>query len=223
MLILFQTDAPFASFFLNQILPTFHHNSLSQSNNQPSLLYSSIDQLPSLDPELYKSLTYIKHYDGDIDDFNLTFSVDENILGELVTYELIPGGKTISVTKENKISYVHLMAHFRIIYQINQQCTAFVKGFRSIIPSEWLAMFSTNELQRLISGDNTPIDLNDLRKNTKYYGGFHNNHRCIKWFWQILNNDFTNEELGLLLKFVTSCSKPPLLGWANLQPAFSIR
>lgn len=94
-------DAPFASFFLNQILPPFH-NSSSQTNNQPSLLYSSIDQLPSLDPELYKSLTYIKHYEGDVEDFNLTFSVNENILGELVTYELIPCGKSISVTKENK-------------------------------------------------------------------------------------------------------------------------
>lgn len=207
---------------MNQILPPFHNNS-SQSNNQPSLLYSSIDQLPSLDPELYKSLTYIKHYEGDVEDFNLTFSVNENILGKLVTYELIPCGKSINVTQENKISYVHLMAHFRMHRQIDEQCNAFVKGFRSLISSEWLAMFSTPELQRLISGDNIPIDLNDLRRNTKYYGGFHNNHRVIVWFWNLLENDFSNEELGLLLKFVTSCSKPPLLGFANLQPPFSIR
>lgn len=107
--------------------------------------------------------------------------------------------------------------------QIDEQCNAFVKGFRSIISPDWLAMFSTPELQRLISGDNIPIDLNDLRRNTKYYGGFHNNHRLIVWLWDILDNDFTNEELGLLLKFVTSCSKPPLLGFAHLQPSFSIR
>lgn len=82
-------------------------------NNQPSLLYSSIDQLPSLDPELYKSLCYIKHYAGDVEDFNLTFSLNENILGELKETELIPCGRTINVTKENKLKYIHLMAHFR--------------------------------------------------------------------------------------------------------------
>lgn len=45
----------------------------------------------------------------------------------------------------------------------------------------------------------------------------------INWFWDILQNEFSNEELGLLLKFVTSCSKPPLLGFTHLQPPFTIR
>lgn len=42
-------DVPFAPFFLSQIL-----------GHTRSATYSSIDELPSLDPELYKSLTYIK-------------------------------------------------------------------------------------------------------------------------------------------------------------------
>jgi len=42
-------DVPFASFFLSQIL-----------GQQHSATYSSMDELPSLDPELYKSLTYVK-------------------------------------------------------------------------------------------------------------------------------------------------------------------
>lgn len=216
-------DAPFASFFLNQLLPSQHNMTTGSALNQTSLLYSSIDQLPSLDAELYKSLTYIKHYDGDVADLNLTFSLMEDRLGQLVTFELIPGGKSINVTKENKIAYIHLMAHFRMRKQIDEQCNAFVRGFRTIVSPDWLSMFSTPELQRLISGDNTPIDLIDLRRNTRYYGGFHNNHRLINWFWDILQNDLTNEELGLFLKFVTSCSKPPLLGFAYLQPPFTIR
>lgn len=187
------------------------------------MLYSSIDQLPSLDPELYKSLTYIKHYDGDVADLNLTFSLMDDRLGQLVTYELIPGGRSVPVTKENKIAYIHLMAHFRMHRQIDEQCAAFVRGFRAVVAPAWLAMFSAPELQRLISGDNTPVDLADLRCHTRYYGGFHNNHRLINWFWDILQNEFSNEELSLLLKFVTSCSKPPLLGFAHLQPPFTIR
>jgi len=46
------------------------------------------------------------------------------------------------------------MAFFRMHTQISEQSTAFIRGFRSIINPEWLALFSTNELQRLISGKN---------------------------------------------------------------------
>lgn len=205
-------DVPFASFFLSQVL-----------GQQQSALYSWIDELPSLDPELYKNLTYVKHYDGDVSDLGLTFSVDEDMMGRIVSHELLPGGRSMAVTKENRINYIHLMAHFRMHTQIKEQTAAFIRGFRAIISPEWLSIFSTPELQRLISGDNNPIDLNDLKKHTKYYGGFHGSHRVVCWLWDILQNDFTPQEHRKFLKFVTSCSKPPLLGFAHLEPPFSVR
>ena len=42
-------DVPFAPFFLSLLL-----------SRQHSALYSSIDELPSLDPDLYKNLNYVK-------------------------------------------------------------------------------------------------------------------------------------------------------------------
>ncbi|XP_072271473.1 ubiquitin-protein ligase E3B [Pyxicephalus adspersus] len=205
-------DVPFASFFLSQLLG--HHH---------SIFYSSVDELPSLDSEFYKNLTSIKRYDGDISDLGLTLSYDEDVMGQLVCHELVPGGKSIAVTNENKISYIHLMAHFRMHTQIKNQTAALIGGFRSIIRPEWIRMFSAPELQRLISGDNAEIDLDDLKKHTVYYGGFHGSHRVIIWLWDILANDFTSEEKAMFLKFVTSCSRPPLLGFAYLKPPFSIR
>lgn len=62
-----------------------------------------------------------------------------------------------------RISYIHLMAHFRMHTQIKEQTAAFIRGFRSIINPEWLHMFSTPEVQRLVSGDNAEIDLDDLK------------------------------------------------------------
>nr|XP_013801839.1 PREDICTED: ubiquitin-protein ligase E3B isoform X4 [Apteryx mantelli mantelli] len=205
-------DVPFASFFLSQLLG--HHH---------SVFYSSVDELPSLDSEFYKNLTSIKRYDGDISDLGLTLSYDEDVMGQLVCHELVPGGKTIPVTNENKISYIHLMAHFRMHTQIKSQTAALISGFRSIIKPEWIRMFSAPELQRLISGDNAEIDLEDLKKHTVYYGGFHGSHRVIIWLWDILANDFSPDERAMFLKFVTSCSRPPLLGFAYLKPPFSIR
>uniref|UniRef100_A0A8C4ICG8 Ubiquitin-protein ligase E3B n=1 Tax=Dicentrarchus labrax TaxID=13489 RepID=A0A8C4ICG8_DICLA len=164
-----------------------------------------------------------ERYDGDVGDLGLTLSYDEDVMGQLVCHELIPGGKTMPVTNENKISYIHLMAHFRMHTQIKEQTAAFIRGFRSIINPEWLHMFSTPEVQRLVSGDNAEIDLDDLKKHTVYYGGFHSSHRVIIWLWDILSSDFTAEERAMFLKFVTSCSRPPLLGFAYLKPPFSIR
>jgi len=205
-------DVPFASFFLTQVLGHDH-----------SALYSYLDEMPSSDPELHKNLTYVKHYEGDVEDLGLTFSFDQDIMGKIVTHELIPGGRSINVTNTNRISYIHHMAHFKMHRQIATQVAAFRNGFRSVIQPDWLSLFSGPEVQRLISGDNSPIDLKDLRRNTSYYGGFHDSHRVVTWLWEVLEKDFTDKEKSMFLKFVTSCSKPPLLGFENLEPPFSIR
>jgi ubiquitin-protein ligase E3 B len=206
-------DVPFAQFFLSQVINQHSHTGA----------YSCIDELPSLDPELYKNLTFVKHYDCDVSELELTFTCDEDVLGRVVTHELVPGGKVIQVTSDNRIEYIHKMAHFRMKTQIQHQVDAFRKGFRTIINPDWLSLFSTPEVQRLVSGDTNKIDLKDLRKNTQYYGGFHDKHRVISWLWEILEKDFTENERRLFLKFVTSCSSPPLLGFVNLEPPFSIR
>ncbi|XP_037044995.1 ubiquitin-protein ligase E3B [Bradysia coprophila] len=205
-------DVPFASFFMSQLL-----------GQTQQVFYSCMDELPSLDTELYRSLTFIKHYQSDVAELDLTFSVDEDQMGKIVTHELHPGGRAQPVTNDNKINYIHYMAYFRMHTQIREQTAAFIRGFRSIVIPDWLLLFSTPELQRLISGDTAPLDLKDLRKHTQYYGGFHDSHRVVSWLWDILSRDFTEEERKLFLKFVTSCSKPPLLGFAHLEPPFSIR
>lgn len=204
-------EVHFASFFLTQLI------------GSRGTLYSCIDELPSLDEQLFRSLSYIKQYEGDVADLQLTFSCDEDEMGQVTTYELTPGGSLDPVTNSNKILYIHSMALFKMHTQIKKQSMAFNRGFKSVIKQPWMGMFSGPELQRLISGDTSDIDLADMRANTIYYGGYHNNHKVIKWFWDILANEFSREERALLLKFCTSCSKPPLLGFSYLEPAFSIR
>jgi len=205
-------DVPFASFFLTQVLGHDHTS-----------LYSYFDEMSSSDPELYKNLTYVKHYEGDVEDLGLTFSFDQDVMGRIVTHELVAGGRSVDVNNRNRILYIHMMADFKMHKQIKNQTAAFRKGFRSVVPDDWLSLFSGPEVQRLISGDNTPVDLKDLRRNTSYYGGFHDSHKVVVWLWEILEKDFNDKEKGGFLKFVTSCSKPPLLGFYHLEPPFSIR
>jgi len=44
----------------------------------------------------------VQHYEGDVCDLDLTFSYDEDTMGKIVTHELVPGGRAIPVTNDNK-------------------------------------------------------------------------------------------------------------------------
>lgn len=73
-------------------------------------------------------------------------------------------------------------------------------------------MFNSKELQVLISGAEIPVDVEDLKQHTNYAGGYSEDHPTIKLFWKVVDN-FSDIQKCQLLKFVTSCSRPPLLGF----------
>ena len=52
-------------------------------------------------------------------------------------------------------------------------------------------------------------------------GAYSSDHETIKLFWEVLR-DFNEKQKQDLLKFVTSCSHAPLLGFSELHPPFSI-
>lgn len=91
----------------------------------------------------------------------------------------------------------------------------------NVIDLDWIRMFAPRELQILISGTLNPVDLEDLRKHTNYSGGYADDHPAIKCFWKVVD-EFNDTQRRQLLKFVTSCSRPPLLGFKNLHPPFCI-
>lgn len=40
---------------------------------------------------------------GDVSDLDLTFSVDEDVMGKIIFHELVPGGRLQPVTNENRL------------------------------------------------------------------------------------------------------------------------
>ncbi|KAK3607654.1 hypothetical protein CHS0354_010642 [Potamilus streckersoni] len=201
-------ELPFASFFLSKILSR-HSGDLD------------IHHLASLDPQMYKNLLFLKHYDGSVEDLGLDFSTVESQFGETKMEELKPGGRNIPVTSSNRIEYIHLMADYKINKQIRPHCIAFRRGLSDLINLEWLRMFDHHELQVLISGAPVPIDLDDMKRHTHYSGGYTDDHPVIQVFWKVVEQ-FTEDQKRKLLKFVTSCSRPPLLGFKDLYPALAI-
>ncbi|QRW00494.1 HECT-domain (ubiquitin-transferase) [Ceratobasidium sp. AG-Ba] len=186
------------------------------------LAKSYIDDLASLDPELYQGLMFLKNYKGNPEELSLNFTVTDEYFGELVVTNLVPGGADRPVTAENKFAYILMVAHHRLKTQIRKQSDAFMEGLTDIINPKWLRMFNQKELQMLIGGTADPIDLDDLRANVVYGGLYDESHEVIRMFWKVVK-DFNQDERRGLLRFVTSCSRPPLLGFKELNPRFAIR
>ncbi|XP_072956198.1 E3 ubiquitin-protein ligase UPL7 [Typha angustifolia] len=183
--------------------------------------YSFLDELSTVDSELYRNLMYLKHFDGDVVELSLDFTVTEELCGKRVVTELKPGGKNVSVTNENKLQYVHAMADYKLNRRILPFANAFYRGLSDLISPSWLSLFNANEFNQLLSGGRNDINIDDLRSNTKYTGGYSESSRTVKLFWEVVKG-FKPTEKCMLLKFVTSCSRAPLLGFKYLQPPFTI-
>ena len=177
---------------------------------------NTLDDLRGLDPEYYRHLNGLRRMSAeDIAGLGLSFELTRG--GE--TVELMPGGSSIPVTKSNAIRYVHLVAHRKLNVDSAAQTSAFLRGFRDLIPAAWVRLFSANELQKLISGDDTVkgIDVAGLRAATVYAGGYHPSQPIMQWFWEVVE-EFTPSQQRDFLKFMTSCSRQPLLGFQALVP-----
>jgi len=181
-------NVAFASFFLAKWL-----------GKQESFL----DDLESLDPELYKGLIFFKHYTGDL---HLNFTVNIEDSGIHKTIDLIPDGSNVAVTCENRLQFINLMSQYRVSERIELQSKAFVDGFLEVIDSRWLRLFNQSELQALFKP--VDIDLRDLRKHTGYDGQYNDAHSTIIAFWEVLQSFNPDQQRGLL-EFVTENGQPP--------------
>jgi len=170
--------------------------------------------IEDVDPDYYKSLKWILENDISSAGLDLTFSYEFDKFGQFVTEDLVPNGRNIPVTEENKKEYVHLICNHKMARGIKAQIENFLSGFFELIPKSLIAIFDSKELELLISGL-PDIDIVDLKENTEYHG-FDSNSQVIRWFWEILE-DMDSTQRANLLQFVTGTSKVPLEGFSVLR------
>ncbi|PRQ70668.1 hypothetical protein AAT19DRAFT_10825 [Rhodotorula toruloides] len=185
---------------------------------------SYLDDLASLDPELYNGLLKLKNYPGNVEeDLALNFTITEEDFGVSRSIDLIPGGSEIPVTNDNRMQYIVLVSNYRLNVQIAPQCRAFYQGLFEIVNPRWLHMFNQSELAILVGGTEEVIDIDDLKANTVYSGfAEEENTPTIRAFWDVVES-FDKDQRAKLVKFVTACERPPLLGFGQLNPKFAIR
>ena len=188
--------------------------------------HNALDDLKCIDYDLWKNLMALREMGEEVSSLGLTFEVTSNVnasgewLGEMKrSVELCYKGSTTAVSSANCIQYIHMLANFRLNVETARATKAFLRGFRDIIPAAWVRMFSARELQKLVGGDTSMqgIDVVDFMSVVVYAGGYNIQQPYIQSFWEVVN-DFTPEQQRALLRFCTSCSRQPLLGFKALSP-----
>ena len=180
----------------------------------------TFDDLESVDSSLYENLKkFLDMKPEDIEYVGLDFTASQNLLGETVETELVPGGADKTVTGDNLSEYLEVYFKYLILERIKPQVNELLLGFYDVVPEPLLTVFDYQEIELMMCGLPT-IDMNDWKKHTKYTGSFErskaNNNPC-RWFWDIVTNEFDQEMRARLLQFVTGTSGVPSRGFSVLQ------
>jgi E3 ubiquitin-protein ligase HUWE1 len=89
----------------------------------------SVKDMESFDPDYYKSLCWM--LDNDITDIiTETFSVEDDEFGVTTVVDLIPNGREIAVTEENKHDYVRLVVEHKLLSSVKEQMSHFLQGMQ---------------------------------------------------------------------------------------------
>ncbi|KAI9441970.1 hypothetical protein BJY52DRAFT_1421070 [Lactarius psammicola] len=146
---------------------------------------SFLDDLTSLDPDLYQGLLFLRHYPENPGVLSLNFTIADK--ARVHPPRVAPPPHKANQTAKRRI----------------------FEGLSVMIDPRWLRMFNPQELQVLSSGMNTPIDTEDLRRNTNYGGLYSDEEPTIRAFWKVVEG-VDAEQRRALLRFVTSVGRPPL-------------
>ena len=172
----------------------------------------SIDDVKEIDSVYYSSLQWILANDieGVVEE---TFSVIREEFGAYVTVDLVPGGREIDVTNENKELYVQAVVDYICGGSVSEQIGAICNGVYELVPKSTLLKFNASELKELVNGKDR-INVNELRESIRYTGGFEGtlDHVTIKCFWAAMES-FSQSTLEDVLRFITGTSKIPLDGF----------
>ncbi|KAL1964283.1 hypothetical protein VTN77DRAFT_7103 [Rasamsonia byssochlamydoides] len=173
----------------------------------------TLQDMEGVDEDFHRNLTWT--LENDIEGVvELTFSVDDEKFGERQTIDLIPDGRNIPVTNENKHKYVELVTEWKIQKRVEEQFNAFISGFNELIPQDLVNVFDERELELLIGGI-ADIDVDDWKKHTDYRG-YTESDEVIQNFWKIIRS-WDAEQKSRLLQFATGTSRIPVNGFKDLQ------
>uniref|UniRef100_A0A3P9MXY5 HECT and RLD domain containing E3 ubiquitin protein ligase 3 n=1 Tax=Poecilia reticulata TaxID=8081 RepID=A0A3P9MXY5_POERE len=116
----------------------------------------SLDDFKELSPTEARSLQQLLDYEGgDVEEtFLLSFAITRENYGMTEIKELIPGGESIAVDKNNRKEFVEAYLRYVFSDSVSEQYSAFSAGFLKVCGGEILSLFQPSELMAMVVGNN---------------------------------------------------------------------
>lgn len=126
--------------------------------------------------------------------------------GSLV--ELIPQGADVPVTLSNRAAYCDAAESYQLA-AYDDAIAAMRRGLGNVVPFRVLAnLFTAREVERMVCGDPS-IDVETLRRHTKYASPFSETHPQIQRFWRVFST-WAPVDRSRYCRFIYGRSRLPL-------------
>ena len=208
---------------LGKILGLAIYNSIILPIRFPNVFYKKLmgvptrlEDLSDIDEELANSLISIRDDPSSIDGAGLVFSIEEEVMGQIVNHDLKPNGENIEVTPENANEYVDLYWNYLLNQKIEKHFDRFQGGFWAVCDKAiFQKLLTFDEIDTLVSGE-AIFDWDELKENTHYADGYTAESQQVKWFWEIFDS-LSQKQKENFLRFSTGTDRAPVGGLANVK------
>ncbi|EQC37606.1 hypothetical protein SDRG_05200 [Saprolegnia diclina VS20] len=162
----------------------------------------TIDDLEAIDSLVVSSMNSIRRIDSDGVDANSFEDVIQETFATLSTdnrtVPIVPGGDAIAVTFENRGAFADGVETYRL-HEFDAAAKFLREGLGLVVPLQVLRLFSWREVEMMVCGS-PAIDM-DLLKECTEYSCCEPTDAHVKWFWEVLCDDFSEESKRMFLKF----------------------
>jgi E3 ubiquitin-protein ligase TRIP12 len=136
-------------------------------------------------------------------------------------YMLPSGSSSGSLNVENLEEYVHHVVEATVKSGIARQMEAFKSGFNEVFPLNKLQVFSEDELDRLLCGEQDTWDFGKLVDHIKFDHGYTSSSPPVINLLEIIQ-EFGSHQRRAFLQFITGSPRLPPGGLAALNPKFTV-
>jgi hypothetical protein len=167
------------------------------------LVGEAVDEtdLAGIDAIVCKQLESVRAWD--LDRFDPSKMRFEFLGSDKVERELVPGGRSMCVTYENRLQYCNAVVAAKL-GEFDAAVEAMRRGVEEVIPSQAVLLFSGRQLEELVCG--SPLfDLELWRKNTDASGV---SPATVALFWRVMAT-LTQKELSGFVRFAWGRSRLP--------------
>lgn len=177
----------------------------------------TLEDFKELSPTEARSLQQLLDYEGgDVEEtFLLNFAITRENYGITEVKELIPGGESVSVDKNNRKEFVEAYLRYVFSDSVSEQYSAFSSGFLKVCGGEILSLFQPSELMAMVVGNND-YNWEEMEKNAVYKGEYTSTHPTVRLFWEVFH-EFPLEKKKQFLLFLTGSDRIPIHGMESLR------